>query len=57
MGVTLGLRQVGIGVQNLLDLGVREVILSGSSPARLRAVEGRGLEIIERRPIPHEEGA
>ena len=57
MGVTLELRQVGVGSHNLLDLGVREMILSGSSPARLPALEGRGLEIIERRPIPHEEGA
>ena len=49
------LRQVGIGSQILLDLGVREMILLSSSQARLPALEGYGLKIVERRPIPHEE--
>ena len=49
------LRTVGTGSQILLDLGVREMILLSSSQARLPALEGYGLKIVERRPIPHEE--
>ena len=49
------LRNVGVGSQILLDLGVREMILLSSSRARLPALEGYGLKIVERRPIPHEE--
>ena len=49
------LRDVGVGSQILLDLGVREMILLSSTQARLPALEGYGLKIIDRRPIPHEE--
>lgn len=49
------LRDVGVGSQILLDLGVRRMILLSSSRARLPALEGYGLKIIERRPIPTEE--
>ncbi len=49
------LRTVGVGSQILLDLGVREMILLSASQARLPALEGYGLKIVERRPIPHEE--
>jgi 3,4-dihydroxy 2-butanone 4-phosphate synthase/GTP cyclohydrolase II len=51
------LRDVGVGSQILLDLGVRRMILLSSSRARLPALEGYGLKIVERRPIPTEEGA
>ncbi len=49
------LRDVGVGSQILLDLGVREMILLSSTQARLPALEGYGLKIVDRRPIPHEE--
>ena len=49
------LRDVGVGSQILLDLGVREMILLSSTRARLPALEGYGLKIVERQPIPHEE--
>jgi 3,4-dihydroxy 2-butanone 4-phosphate synthase/GTP cyclohydrolase II len=45
------LRDYGIGAQILLDLGVRDMILLTSSAAKLVAVEGYGLNIIERRAI------
>jgi 3,4-dihydroxy 2-butanone 4-phosphate synthase/GTP cyclohydrolase II len=49
------LRDVGVGSQILLDLGVRQMILLTSNPARLPALEGYGLKVVDRRPIPHEE--
>ena len=49
------LREYGVGAQILFDLGVRDMILLTSSPARLPALEGYGMRIIERRPIPHED--
>jgi 3,4-dihydroxy 2-butanone 4-phosphate synthase/GTP cyclohydrolase II len=48
-------RDVGVGAQILLDLGVREMILLTSTPARYPALEGYGLKVVDRRPIPHEE--
>jgi 3,4-dihydroxy 2-butanone 4-phosphate synthase/GTP cyclohydrolase II len=45
------LRDYGIGAQILLDLGVRDMILLTSSAAKLAAVEGYGLRILERRSI------
>ena len=49
------LREFGVGAQILLDLGVRDMILLTSTPARLPGLEGYGLRIVERRPIPHED--
>ena len=49
------LRNVGVGSQILLDLGVREMILLTSNPAKLPALEGYGLKVVDRRPIPHED--
>jgi len=45
------LRDYGVGAQILLDLGVRDMILLSSSPVRLAAAEGYGLQIVERRPL------
>jgi 3,4-dihydroxy 2-butanone 4-phosphate synthase/GTP cyclohydrolase II len=45
------MRDYGTGAQILLDLGVRDMILLTSSAAKLVAVEGYGLNIIERRAI------
>jgi 3,4-dihydroxy 2-butanone 4-phosphate synthase/GTP cyclohydrolase II len=49
------LREYGVGAQILLDLGVRDMILLTSTQAKLPGLEGYGLRIVERRPIPHEE--
>jgi 3,4-dihydroxy 2-butanone 4-phosphate synthase/GTP cyclohydrolase II len=49
------LRDVGVGSQILLDLGVREMIILTSTQVRLPALEGYGLKIVEQRPIHPEE--
>jgi 3,4-dihydroxy 2-butanone 4-phosphate synthase/GTP cyclohydrolase II len=51
------LRNVGVGSQILLDLGVREMILLTSTRARLPALEGYGLKIVDRRPMHREDEA
>jgi 3,4-dihydroxy 2-butanone 4-phosphate synthase/GTP cyclohydrolase II len=44
-------RDYGIGAQILRDIGVTEMILLTSSPAKLAALAGYGLTIVERRSI------
>ncbi len=46
------LRDYGVGAQILLDLGVREMVLLTSSPIKPAAMEGYGLKIVGRAPIP-----
>ncbi|MGE4431294.1 MAG: 3,4-dihydroxy-2-butanone-4-phosphate synthase [Sphingobium sp.] len=48
----ISLRDYGTGAQILRDLGVQQMILLTSSPAKLAAVKGYGLNIVERRPVP-----
>ncbi len=43
------IRDYGIGAQILRDLGVRDMILLTTNPAKLSAIEGYGLRIAERR--------
>ena len=50
--VERALRDYGVGAQILLDLGVRDMILLTSSPARLAGVEGYGLREVARKPLP-----
>lgn len=45
-------RDYGVGAQILLDLGVREMKLLTSSSAKLSALEGFGLRVTGRQPIP-----
>ncbi|WP_417620255.1 3,4-dihydroxy-2-butanone-4-phosphate synthase [Parasphingorhabdus sp.] len=45
------LRDYGVGAQILHDLGVSEMVLLTSSAAKLAALEGYGLKIVERRPV------
>ncbi len=52
---TNALRDYGVGAQILLDLGVREMVLLTSSQFKPAALEGYGLKIIGRAPIPTEE--
>ncbi len=51
MGYPADLRDYGIGVQILLDLGVRKMRLMTNNPRKIVALEGYGLEIVERVPI------
>ncbi|MBA2933922.1 3,4-dihydroxy-2-butanone-4-phosphate synthase [Sphingomonas sp. CGMCC 1.13654] len=44
-------RDYGIGAQILLDLGVRNMVLLTSSTAKLAALEGFGLTVVERVPM------
>jgi 3,4-dihydroxy 2-butanone 4-phosphate synthase/GTP cyclohydrolase II len=50
--VTPELRDYGVGAQILLDLGVRDMILLTNSNRQIVGLEGYGLRIAERRPIP-----
>ncbi|MBW3559413.1 MAG: 3,4-dihydroxy-2-butanone-4-phosphate synthase [Proteobacteria bacterium] len=52
---TQALRDYGVGAQVLKDLGVRDMVLLTSSHAKLAALEGYGLRIVDRRPI-HADG-
>ena len=49
------LRDYGVGAQILLDLGVREMVLLTSSQFKPAAMEGYGLKIVGRAPIPTQE--
>jgi 3,4-dihydroxy 2-butanone 4-phosphate synthase/GTP cyclohydrolase II len=46
------LRDYGVGAQILLDLGVRDMILLSNSNRHIVGLEGYGLRVIDRRPIP-----
>ncbi|MEI9928111.1 MAG: 3,4-dihydroxy-2-butanone-4-phosphate synthase [Sphingomonas sp.] len=45
------IRDYGVGAQVLRDLGVRDMILLTSNPARLPSIEGYDLRIVDRRPL------
>lgn len=49
------LRDYGVGAQILLDLGVRDMILLTNSNRVVIGLEGYGLRIVDRRPIPDTE--
>jgi len=46
------LRDIGLGAQVLADLGVRELRLLTSHPRRIAGIEGFGLHVVERVPLP-----
>jgi 3,4-dihydroxy 2-butanone 4-phosphate synthase/GTP cyclohydrolase II len=46
------LRDYGIGAQILRDLGVSEMVVLSNNPMTVIALEGYGLKIVSRRPIP-----
>jgi 3,4-dihydroxy 2-butanone 4-phosphate synthase/GTP cyclohydrolase II len=46
------LRDYGVGAQILLDLGVRDMILLTATAVKPAGLEGYGLRIVDRRPIP-----
>src|SRR5574337_383281 len=51
LGFAPDLRDYGIGAQVLADLGVRRIRLLTNNPRKLVALQGYGLEIIERVPL------
>jgi 3,4-dihydroxy 2-butanone 4-phosphate synthase/GTP cyclohydrolase II len=46
------LRQVGLGGQILSDLGIHRIRLLSNTPTHVPALQGFGIEIVERVPIP-----
>ena len=46
------LRDYGIGAQILRDLGVSEMVVLSTTPMTVIGLEGYGLKIVSRRPIP-----
>jgi 3,4-dihydroxy 2-butanone 4-phosphate synthase/GTP cyclohydrolase II len=51
LGFPADKRDYGIGAQLLVDLGLRKIRLLTNNPRKLVALEGYGLEIVERVPI------
>ena len=46
------LRDYGVGAQILRDLGVSEMVILSNNPMTVVGLEGYGLKIVSRRPIP-----
>ncbi len=51
LGFPADRRDYGIGMQILVDLGVRKMRLLTNNPAKRAGLEGYGLEVVERLPI------
>lgn len=54
LGFPADRRDYGIGMQILLDIGVRKMRLLTNNPAKRAGLEGYGLEVVERIPIETE---
>jgi 3,4-dihydroxy 2-butanone 4-phosphate synthase/GTP cyclohydrolase II len=52
LGLPADARDYGTGAQILSDLGVRSISLMTNNPAKLAGVEGYGLKIVDRVPLP-----
>lgn len=52
MGFSADLRSYGVGAQILLDLEIQRFRLLTNNPRKIRGLDGYGLEIVERVPIP-----
>ncbi|HEY0482816.1 MAG TPA: bifunctional 3,4-dihydroxy-2-butanone-4-phosphate synthase/GTP cyclohydrolase II, partial [Kofleriaceae bacterium] len=51
------LRDFGLGAQVLADLGCRKIRLMIHSDRKIAAIEGFGIEVVERIPIPRGRGS
>jgi 3,4-dihydroxy 2-butanone 4-phosphate synthase/GTP cyclohydrolase II len=51
LGLPIDGREYGIGMQILLDLGVRKLRLMTNNPTKRSGLEGFGLEVVERVPL------
>ena len=56
LGFAADLREYGIGVQILLDMGIRSIRLMTNNPRKLIGLSGYGLEVRERVPLIIEPG-
>lgn len=54
LGFPADKREYGIGMQILLDIGVKKMRLLTNNPAKRAGLEGYGLEVVERVPIETE---
>jgi 3,4-dihydroxy 2-butanone 4-phosphate synthase/GTP cyclohydrolase II len=52
LGLPVDTREYGIGAQILLDLGVERMRLMTNNPAKYEGLQGYGLEIVARVPVP-----
>lgn len=52
LGLKADARDYGIGAQILVDLGVRQLRLMTNNPAKPAGIDGFGLEVVERVPLP-----
>jgi 3,4-dihydroxy 2-butanone 4-phosphate synthase/GTP cyclohydrolase II len=52
LGLPADARDYGTGAQILVDLGVRRMTLLSNNPAKRAGLEGYGLEIVGRQPLP-----
>ncbi len=54
LGFKPDLRDYGIGAQIMTDLGLKKIRFMTNNPAKVRGLEGYGIEIVEWVPIPTE---
>jgi len=57
LGMKADQREYGTGAQMLRDLGIRKMLLMSNNPRKFTALDGYGLEIVDRVPIEVKPGA
>ena len=51
-GSSVALRDFGLGAQVLADLGLKKIRLMIHSDRKIAAIEGFGIEVVDRVPVP-----